>query len=223
MTDPTPTAQLAPAPAATSAQEPQAEITQAEAAIMIGWEKDNLAKGRITLEEANKRFDSLGATVEQRAPDTRSDEVKQLDAHFPPAKQEDFLIRYGVPGQELPMTKELKDFDTSARTWLSGAEFPRDLGNSLVSAIDRVAQQTKHMTADQLETYGYAEFEKLEKAHGSTLDAKLRAAGRMVEELDAKQPGLKNLLKSRGIGDAALVANMLIAQAQVYWARRGKS
>jgi len=62
---------------------------------------------------------------------------------------------------------------------------------------------------------------KLEKAYGSKLNEKLNAAGRMVEALEKKQPGLKKLLKSKGIGDNALVASMLIAQSEVYWARRG--
>ena len=120
------------------------------------------------------------------------------------------------------MTAELQAFDASARTWLSGAGFPRDTGNSLGSVIAKVVQQTQHMTADQLETYGYVEFAKLEKAHGAALEERLQAAGRMVHELDLKTPGLKNLLKSRGIGDNALVANMLIQHAAIYHARRAR-
>jgi hypothetical protein len=49
----------------------------------------------------------------------------------------------------------------------------------------------------------------------------LQAAGRVVHDLDLKTAGLKNHLKSRGIGDNALIANMLIAHAQIYHARRG--
>jgi hypothetical protein len=54
------------------------------------------------------------------------------------------------------------------------------------------------------------------------LEEKLGAAGRMVVELDAKKPGLKNLLKSLGIGDNALIASLLIQQSERYWARRAK-
>jgi len=46
-----------------------------------------------------------------------------------------------------------------------------------------------------------------------------RLRARMVEELDAKTPGLKILLKSKGIGDNAMVASLLIQQAEQYWAR----
>jgi hypothetical protein len=45
-------------------------------------------------------------------------------------------------------------------------------------------------------------------------------ASQMVEAFEQKQPGLKNLLRSKGIGDSALVANMLIGQSERYWGRR---
>ena len=76
------------------------------------------------------------------------------------------------------------------------------------------------MTPDQLETYGENEYVKLQAAYKDTLEDKLRQAGRMVEELENKQPGLKNLLKSKGIGDSALVASILIGQLEIYWVRR---
>ena len=53
------------------------------------------------------------------------------------------------------------------------------------------------------------------------MDEKLRQAGRMVEALEKKTPGLKNLLKSKGLGDNALIASMLIQQAERWHARRG--
>jgi len=221
----TPTAPNTPAPAATtplasSPQGPQAEISEAEAAKMSEWVKQDVAAGKLTPEQATKMFDELGRTPEQREPDRRSDEQKQLDQHFPAAKPEEFLIRYGGPGEDVVMTPELKQFDTTARAWLSGAGLPRELGNSLVNAIAKTAQNTKDMTPDQLESYGMVEYEKLQKVYGEALDDKLRAAGRMVEALEAKQPGLKNLLRSKGLGDNAMVASLLIGQSERYWARR---
>jgi len=151
----------------------------------------------------------------------RTDEQKLIDQHFPAAKPEEFSIRYANPGQPWPqMTPELKQFDTTARTWLSGAEFPRELGNSLIGQIERVAQTTKAMTPDQLESYGMVEYEKLQWAYGDTLDTKLEAARQMVQALDKKTPGLNNLLKSKGIGDNALVVAQIIGQAERWHARR---
>jgi hypothetical protein len=121
------------------------------------------------------------------------------------------------------MTKELKDFETSVRTWMSGAGFPRKVGNSLVTAIAKVAQQIQRMTESELETYAFAEFAKLQKARSAALDERLQSAALMIHDLDVKQPSLKNLLKSKGIADNAMVANMLIAHVQIYHARKGRS
>lgn len=96
----------------------------------------------------------------------------------------------------------------------------RELGNSLVNAIAKVAQTTKHMTPAQLDTYDEVEFAKLEKVYGPALDDKLRAADRMVEDLDKKATGLKHLPRAQSIGDNALIASLLIHQSQRYWARR---
>ena len=219
-----PPATPAPAPAtpATPAApaEPYSPVSPRYAAQWIEREKDNLAQGKISPEEATRRFDALGATPEQRAPDLRSAEVKLLD-QLPPASPGEYLIRYAAPGQEeAPRTPETTAFDHSARAWLSGAEFPRDSGNSLISQIQRVAQQTKHMNADELDSYGYSEFAKLENAYGDTLDAKLEAARQMVQALEKTTPGLNNLLKSNGIGDNALIVAQIIGQSECWHARR---
>lgn len=198
----------------------QADLTSAEASKMAEWAKEDLAKGKITQARADAIFTDLNTPLDQRGPDTRSDEEKMLDKHFPAAKPEDYIIRYGLPGQEPEMTKELKEFDTSARMWMSGAGLPRDVGNSLVAAIEKTAQATKTMSASELEHYGYVEFSKLEKAHGAALDERLQAAAHMIHDLELKTPGLKTLLKSHGVGDNALIANMLIAHAQIYHARK---
>ncbi len=62
------------------------------------------------------------------------------------------------------------------------------------------------MDENQLEQYSVDEFAKLERAYGGEdkLQEKLRAAAVMIDVLDQKQPGLKNLLRSKGIGDSAL-------------------
>lgn len=188
---------------------------------MISWLKADLAAGKISPEAAAKAFGQLGATAEQLAPDTRSNDVKALDQAFPPARPEEFLIRYAAPGQseEMVRTKEVAAFDTAARAWLSGAEFPRELGNSLVNAIAKVVQTTKGFSAEQLDDYGAREFVKLQRAHGPALEERLQAAAVMIDQLEQKQSGLKNLLKSRGIGDSAIVANLLINHAQIFHAR----
>jgi hypothetical protein len=120
------------------------------------------------------------------------------------------------------MSKALSEFDSSARSWLVGGEFPTDLGNSLITEISRVVQRTKHLDTNQLEQYGVDEFEKLTRVYGGEdkLQEKLQQAAVMIHELDKKTPGLKNLLKSNGIGDNALVVAQIIGQSERWHARR---
>ena len=208
-----------PAPAAAAQPEPTIEqhsvLNAREQVIAVADLKALVKSGTISPEVAAQSFDELGVPPEQRAPDTRSEAVKLLDTHFPPAKPEEFILHYGQP-----MTPELKEFDTSARTWLSGAQLDRTLGNTVVNTIARVAKQTERMTPDELEVYGQSEMAKLQTLYGDQVGEKLRAAGRMVEVLDRQHPGLKNLLKSNGIGDNALVAKLLVEQAERWQARR---
>ena len=56
-----------------------------------------------------------------------------------------------------------------------------------------------------------------------SLTRRLQLAGKMVHEIEAKQPGLKALLKNRGIGDSALVVSQLIQQAERWHVRQGRS
>lgn len=131
MQDPTtPPAASIPTPAAPptiAPGPPQMEITASQAETVASWIRDDLAKGKMTPEQAAKAFEELNTPMEQRAPDTRSDEAKQLDAAFPVARPKDYRIPYADSGQDPPpMTPELKQFDSAARTWMSGAGLPRE-------------------------------------------------------------------------------------------------
>lgn len=223
---------LTPATPATPQPAPAAPATAPRTAVEIA---SMLANGSIDSREAGRLAGAANvplldvarshATIKNAAaapppaPDTRTPEQKTLDQHFPPGKEADYVINYGVPdGQE--MSPEHKQFDQSARSWLSGAEFPKDLGNSVVHAIDNVLQHTAKMNAAQLEKYGEDEFQKLEHVYKDKLGEKLQMAGRMVAELEKVRPGLKRLLQSSGIGDNSMVASLIIQQAERYFARR---
>jgi len=110
----------------------------------------------------------------------------------------------------------LEDFEV----WLPKYDNEKDshcFPPCLLEAIRDVRGKDRHVRA-VLESLAYA---FLIISTIAALEERLQAAGRMVHELDLKTPGLKNLLKSRGIGDSAMVANMLIAHAQIYHARKG--
>jgi hypothetical protein len=143
MTAPTPPeAPQATPPAPTVHVNPytRSGVSNTEAATLAEWARKDLASGRITQAAFDRQADELNLSPEQRASDTRSEEMKQLDAAFPVARPEDYRINHADSGQDPPpITAELKAFDQSARTCLSSAGFPRDVGNSLVNAIAKTA------------------------------------------------------------------------------------
>jgi hypothetical protein len=195
-------------------------MSSREADTMAQWAKEDLAKGKITQAQADGIFAELNTPLEARVLVTKSPEQKNLEQWAPDAKPGDYRIAYGVPGQEAEMTPEIKQFDETARTWMSTAGMPRDLGNSLVNQIAKVAQQTERMSPDELLQYGYSEYEKLQRVHGNKLDERLHSAAKMIDVLEQQRPGLKSLLKSQGLGDSAIVANMLIAHAPTFHAKQ---
>ena len=99
-------------------------------------------------------------------------------------------------------------------------KFPREVGNSLVNAIDGVTRTTAGMNEQEQELYAFREYAKLERIYGDALVPKLQQAAKMVEALEQKQPGLRNLLKTQAIGDNALVVSLLIQQSDRWHARR---
>ena len=196
-------------------------ISDSEAATMAEWIKQDLASGKMTQAQADRAFAELNTPLEHRGPDTRTDEQKTLDQHFPAAKPEDYRIQYYTPGQEpAVIPKEVRDFDANARGWMADAEFPTGHGNALVSAVSKVLDRTQAMNADQLDQYGADEYVKLQRVYGEALEEKLSAAGHLIAALEKTRPGLKQFLKTRGVGDSATVAALLVQQAERYWARK---
>jgi len=63
-----------PPPVPTPGRTPEISDTQAET--VTTWITNDLEIGRITPEQARKAFDELNTPPEQRAPDTRTDEIK---------------------------------------------------------------------------------------------------------------------------------------------------
>lgn len=211
----TPTPALSTAETVEQIAASETGLTSDQISTMVEWARADLKAGKITQAQFDQQADELNLSPADRAPDTRSDEVKDLDTHFPPATPEQFTIHYGQD-----MTPELRAFDSNARTWLAGAGFPQNLGTSLVHAIEAVTKQTQHMDETQLAEYGNKEYLKLQSIYGTELDAKLRETGYMINIIEQQRPGLKALLRSRGIGDSARTVTLLIDQSRRFWARR---
>ena len=214
-------------PAAASAVESYSQcggFNPAQVETLIRWEKDNLAKGHITPEEATKRIDALGATAEQRSPDLRSAEMKQLDKDFLPAKEHEFLVNLYPPGQApAVIPKEVQAFEANVRGWMGpdGAGLSRKQGNSLITTISRMLRQTHTLSANERDTYKDHENAKLDSLFGPDWHADLlKPVARMIHEIDQKRHGLKAFVAEHG--DNALFLTQLIQAARIYDARKGR-
>ena len=114
------------APPSSSPVGPQGEINATQATTMADWTRKDVASGKISAEQAEKIFDDLGVPADQRAApvNSRDEEPRLIDSQFPVPPPEAYQIGYASPGQPWPeMTPELKQFDTTARSWLVAAEF----------------------------------------------------------------------------------------------------
>jgi len=186
---------------------------------MASWIQADVSSGKMSEAQARTSLADLGREFTPPVADTRSAEEKMVDKAFSGAKPEEFVIDYGLPDGER-MSQEMQSFDASARSWLANSGMHRELGNSFVHTIDSTLRETAKMSDAELETYGQREFQKLEHVYKDKLEDRLRLGARMVAELEKIKPGLKQLLQSQGSGDNAMVASLIVQQAERYFARR---
>ena len=183
---------------------------------MAVWIREDVASGKMTPESAKGVFDQLGTPEADRQPDTRSPELRLMDKDFP---VEPDGTKYIMPYEPTP-TPETQAFEQLARTWLHQADFPRELGNSVIKIVADTVKRTEKFTPAQLQAHGEYQYGLLEKVYGSQLDEKLSSANRMIQALEKTTPGLKRLLLTQGIGDNALFVTQLVSASERYWARR---
>ena len=193
----------------------QASVSQSEADTLAAWTKLDLAAGKISQQQADTIFAELETPATDRAPDTRSEDVKLLDTHFPPAKAEDFLLPFD--DQEVP-----PEGKTSIRTWLGpeGVAADRTTGNTFVKTVDEIGRQLAAMPEAHRLDYPGKQLDLLKQQYGDSLDARFAQAKEVIGILEAKKPGLKALLQS-GVGDSARVVSLIFDLSE-RWALRRK-
>ena len=117
---------------------PKTAVSSAEASTLIGWAREALAKGTITPQQAEKQFDELGATPEQRAPDRSTEEAQQAELLYGPVgKPEAYRFEFYPPGDPTPISPEDKAVESLARRGLVAMGFPQPNGQSLLNTVTR--------------------------------------------------------------------------------------
>jgi hypothetical protein len=202
----------------------KAGVSPTEAAQLAEWAKQDFQKGRITQAQLDEQFDALQTPPEQRAGDTRTPAVKELD-HLdgPPAQAHEYVFDLRAPGQS-ELTPEQKVTAANARKALAAAGFSKAHGNALMTQILRVDRMTATMSPKELESYVLTENAKLDQRFGGpeATTKKLEAAAEMIGELEKHVPGLSQALRQRGIGDNALVVAGILQQYDRWKIRNGR-
>ena len=195
------------------------ELTPHQVTVM-GWLKDDHAKGRMSDAELNTALQQLtGKGAEQLTPDTRTPEQQEYDRHFPPAKP----AHYELPlhDDHEHMTPEKTAFDNTVRGWLATGLFPREHGSAIAKEAHRVAAKLEHYTEGQRELFRRTEMATLSKIWGADTAKNLSMARAFIREVAEKSPQLVEMLNRTGIGNSAAIVIQCFHQAERLNARNG--
>jgi hypothetical protein len=164
--------------------------------------------GRLTQEQADAALAADG--VDGGAP-------AELDG-FEGAKPHE----YQMPGRGDYDPKQ-READLRIRNWLSAAKFPREHGSSLATEASRVLKQHAELSDGEKEIFKRTEAVKLEKLWGPDFGKRVALARQLLTELDAKQPGILDFIDRSGLGNSAMIINLVYAQAERLAARSAKA
>src|SRR5262249_54205456 len=102
------------------------------------------------------------------------------------------------------------------RNAMSTAGIPAEIGASLMNEGQRVAERVGYakMTVEQQSAFAETEKAKLVKLWGDGASAKFALARQLLNELDAKHPGIRDLADRSGITSSAMGVSLLVQQAE---------
>jgi hypothetical protein len=210
---------------------PPAEAGPAEAPAYVGaftpeqqkqmakWEVE---RGRLTQAEADAMLQGDNAAPGATPAAGLSPEAAEIDAAFPPAAPHQYQFPSYSGGPGVGLTPEETEFDTMARGWLAEARFPANLGSSLAKEVDAEARRHSTMSKIERTLYGKSQRLLLEKLWGDQFQTKLDAAEIFLQTIEAKRPGLADVLVRTGAANSARVIAALFFQAERQAARQSK-
>jgi len=167
--------------------------------------------GGATREQADAALRADG--FEPAAPDTRTDEQREFDAMFPPAKPEDFKVNYTgrVPTGVEPET--VAEFHREATEWLHKLDFPDRIGSSVMETIIDAAQKQARMSPAERANWAEEQAAIMQRIAGDP--EKVDARRKLAEAALARAPGpFVNTLRHLGVLNSADVLLQLALQGE---------
>jgi hypothetical protein len=144
------------------------------------WARDALIEGT----EARAQFNDLNRRMAEAVDDPAA-------LAEPPAQSG---ADYHLAGLDPSESPEAAAFDGAARAWLLEAGFDGSTGTSLAARADELSRKAANWGETEIAQLRQASIATLRKIHGDTLEAKLDLVDNMIDEVEAKHPGLGEVL-----------------------------
>lgn len=188
-------------------------LSPAEAAIIRRDLQHFANSGEMTREQANADLQRLGMD-----PLPPVAEQPTNDDPLPPATS---------PGAyRLPRLGESIENHAATRALafaMHDAQLPASVGSSISAQIEATARTFAKLSEVDRVIYTNKSRDALARTWGDAAPAKIAAAQKLVREMDAKRPGIVELLERTGAGSNPLVVSMLADAAARLSARRASS
>jgi hypothetical protein len=144
-----------------------------------------------------------------------SPEERQFDRDFPVAKSHE--IQW--PHTEEATTPAYNAVRTEVNSRFIDAGMTADTASYIIKEADAFGYRSETWTPEEHTLYARSEMAKLECVFGDQTAAKIETARKLIQTLEAKRPGLVELLERTGLGNNAAVILQIVNHAERLKAR----
>lgn len=204
-----------------------AGASRQDAESLLDWE---MKAGRISKGQRDKILagraapvDTTGSNVtpESVAALTTAAKAAEIDAAFPPAKAGQFDMPIFTDEHGSAESEAAFNAAAGARAALETAGFTKEIGGYLAKEIASVQKEWTGLDDTGQELYRRTQMAQLERMWNEKAPEKIALAQQLVRELEAKHPGVMDLLDMTGAANSATVIAQVVAHAERLLAKRG--
>jgi predicted nucleic acid-binding protein len=174
--------------------------------------------GHATQEQVDAMLNADG--IDPIVEDNRTEEAKAIDAAFPPAKPEDYRMpRFATDADSV---QDIMRVEEASRAWLAEARFTREIGSFVAGEVARTAERFQRMDDTERQLWTQEQRVAVERLLGPDHERRLALGRQLIQEIEAKRPGLVRLLEDSGAGNNPSVVLNVVLQAERLAARLSK-
>jgi hypothetical protein len=178
----------------------------------------DLAKKLMSPETADVSLqESIGKRLSDFAEDTRTPEERQFDKDFPAAKSHE--IQW--PHTEEATTPAYNAVRNEVNGRFIDAGMTADTASYIIKEADAFGYRSERWSAEEFTLYARSEMAKLECLFGTQTAAKIETARKLIQTIEAKRPGLVDLLERTGLGSNSGVILQSVNHAERLAYRNG--